>query len=209
MSPLEKVAQMEGITHNFRAATPRPFKGNLCAATPLQSEAFCAFFHISMQIVENSYSKGLSSVSFETDGDGFLIDYTENGAAYKIPAGFYKPEETELNINGDMFRIRTAAQIETDLRGRIILRTRTDFIELPVTRYLDFIITEDTVTVRHDETPDCGLVFSIVKSQIDQMNNPLLNGIAGLADPASLMNTCKRIYMPEITLRRSNDTADA
>lgn len=166
------------------------------------------FFPISMQIVENSYSKGLASVRFETDGDRFLIYYIENGAAYKIPAGFYSPEETELNINGDIFRIRTAAQIETDLRGRIILRTRTDFIELPVTRYLDFLITEDTVTVRHDETPDCGLVFSIVKSQIDQMNNPLLNGIAGLADQASLMNTCKRIYMPEITLRKNDNTAE-
>lgn len=162
------------------------------------------FFPITTQTILNSYTEGTVSLAFSARGGELLLTYTENGAVFEIPVGFSEAKDTELNVCGDLFRVRTRGVLHRDPRGRLVLETRSDFLELPSSRFLRLTFGFSTLLLEGFELPCEDTVFATLRTQADGLSesrSKLMGTLAGRLDGETLHRKTAELFEPKLRLK--------
>lgn len=177
----------------------------LSAHFETQEKNAIGFFPLTMQVVQNSYTEGTVSVAFSERNGTFFLTYGENNASFELPVGFESAKETELNICGDIFRVRTRGVVHRDLRGRLVLETRTDFLELPSSRFLRVTFGFSSLLLEAAELPGKDTVLATLRTQADGLSecrSKLIASLAGRLDGEAFRRKCHELFHPQLTLKK-------
>ena len=118
-----------------------------------------------VRIVQNNYSGGIESVSFERLGDELWFISHEGGVDYKIEVGLYEPKETLLDFNGEKYLACAVGEATKGERGEPLYKIELIFPELANTRRLEFTFGSDGQLFLHlSESPDQKIAESIIEA---------------------------------------------
>ena len=112
-----------------------------------------------LQGILNLYATGVESIHFLIESDKFYMDYCEKAETYRLPIGFAAPEITEIRVQNTPFRVATSGAFAHDEDGRLVLKLRVDFLELPSSRFLRIYLGPDGNRLRQSEAPDEQLIL--------------------------------------------------
>ncbi len=157
-----------------------------------------------LQAVENCYTKGFVSVSFETEGNEKILCYREDSITYRIPLGFGIPKSIELPFYENLFLVASQARIRSDEEDRLVLIVRLDFLEFPCSRILKFVLLDkETVLLKHEELPGKDFALETVRTHIGEfMDRPLLSTVMSRIGSDFFEFKAERCFAPELLLKQ-------
>ena len=147
--------------HWFRPALPKEcatLNHQTLIANDLHSPS-TGLLPVVLQGILNLYATGLESIHFLIESDKFYMDYCEKAETYRLPIGFAAPEITEIRVQNTPFRVATSGAFAHDEDGRLVLKLRVDFLELPSSRFLRIYLGPDGNRLRQSEAPDEQLIL--------------------------------------------------
>ncbi len=160
------------------------------------------FFPFLAQTVFNNYATGIEGISFELSQGVFFLKYKESESTFTIPLGFEKPADCTVNIDGDIFRIKSKARFLRDMRGRSVLEVMCDFTELPFTRLITVTFTHSGAIMTQSELPGKGLISSVLRSQAEERpDNVIFSSLLGKTDSDSFEYKCTQLFEPTVEFK--------
>ncbi len=158
---------------------------------------------MALQIVQNNYGSGFSSVSFLQNGNTFYMTFTEKEAGYFLPIGFGVSAETELTFGGVPYRVKTLGRFVTDEDGRPLLKIRLTFAETPLTRHLKIYYTGIRPVLKAYEQPGSDFIYERLLSIKDTLaETPLVGTTLGKIDTDYIRYRVYKVFSPEIQLKK-------
>ena len=119
-----------------------------------------------IRAMQNNYTGGIESVSFERDGERLFFTSREGGVDYRLEVGIYKYETSILNVNGEKYIVRVMGESEENEDKHKIYKIDMIFPEMPNSRKIKFSFSEDgRLIMRMTEIPN------------DKIAEPLVEGI--------------------------------
>ena len=163
---------------------------------------------LTLQVVQNNYGSGFSSVSFLANGDTFYMTFTEAEARYLLPVGFGVSADADLSFGGVPYHVKTLGQFLKDEDGRPLLKIRVTFTETPLTRYFKIYYTGVHPFLKAYEQPGSEFIFSRLLSLQDMFTaSPLLTGAIGKIDRDFVRYRVYKAFSPEIRLQKASEQA--
>ncbi len=162
-----------------------------------------------LQVVQNNYGSGFSSVSFLQSGNMFYMTYTETEASYLLPIGFGASADAELTFRGVPYHVKTRGSFVKDEDGRQILKIRISFEETPLTRYIKIYYTGAAPRLKQYETPGSEFIFSRLLSMKQSLSHsPLITGTLDKIDNDYVRYRVFKVFSPEIEIKRADTKKD-
>lgn len=106
-----------------------------------------------LQVVQNNYSAGTKSISFDTQNGSFFMSYEENDETYCFEIGFKKPVMTIISIHGEKCAVNVLGRFAFDEDERRVFIIKIDFVETPCSRIIKAFYDDGNVTFEFSETP--------------------------------------------------------
>lgn len=157
---------------------------------------------LALQALYNNYSAGFDSVAVSVKGETPELIYRERDAMYRFPVGLGRPEVTELNFRGNVFRMAALGRFTHDEEERLVFYIRLDFLETPCVRLIKLILDGDRLLLRQTETPGVPYVTGkLCQAAQSPLYRPLLLVAAGGAEEDFLRYKTLQVLSPEIICR--------
>ena len=119
---------------------------------------------IFIRAMQNNYTGGIESISFERDGERLFFTSTEGGVDYKIEVGLYEHCTTVLNFNGERYMVNAIGEATSNEDGHTIYKLELALPEMPNTRRIRFSFGEDgRLFMRMTETPNEKIAAPLVE----------------------------------------------
>ena len=152
---------------------------------------------LTLQAVENSYSKGLQAITVGGTRAMPEIFYEERDQLHHLKTGTKTPCYQSLNFHGNVFQVAAQARFTHNEEEQPVLRIQVDFLETPCTRIIKLIWTPQGLLVRQEETPNMDY---LVETNLLAVSNPaskaLLATLLGSADPDFLSWKMGQVFSP-------------
>lgn len=158
-----------------------------------------------LQVVQNNYGGGLTSVSFLQSGNCFYMTYTQTDESYLLPVGFGVSADTDLRIGGVPYHVKTLGSFVKDEDGRPIFKIRVTFCETPVTRYIKLYYTAAVPHLKQYETPGSDLILTKllgVKNAL--VLSPVISGTLEKLDHDYVRYRIEKAFIPDIRVTRED-----
>lgn len=155
-----------------------------------------------MQAFQNTYTRGIVSLSFSLEGDRFFVTVEETGESYRLPVGFGAPEYANLTLLGEPHRVGVNGRFARDEDDRAVLILAVTFIESASTRHIRLYFEPGfgTLTGRWRETPGRPFVANgLERFAQEKKASPVLAGLLGVAAPDYVNYKLISALEPEIT----------
>ncbi len=166
-----------------------------------EKEGCVGFFPFLAQTVFNNYASGLEEISFEISDGVFFLKYKEHEATFTVPLGFDEPKKCNVNIDGDVFRVKSKARFVRDMRDRSVLEIMCDLTELPFTRFISVTFTHGGARLTQSELPGKGLISSVLRSQAEERpDNVIFTSLLGKTDSDGFEYKCDQLFEPTVEL---------
>lgn len=118
-----------------------------------------------VRIVQNNYSGGIESISFERVGDELWFTSHEGGTDYKFEVGLYEAKISLLDFNGEKYLISALGEATKGNRGEPLFKIELVFPELANTRKIEFTFgSEGQLFLHLTESPDGKISDSIIEA---------------------------------------------
>jgi hypothetical protein len=111
------------------------------------------------QVIQNNYTKGLKSLSFEKCSGEFFLTVAESDETFRLPVGFDAPKLADLSFHGEPYRVGITGRFTTDENNTLVLVVRVSFLEIANSRHLKIYFHDDTIVTRWTETPGKAYIF--------------------------------------------------
>ena len=119
-----------------------------------------------IRAMQNNYTGGIESITFERDGERLFFTSREGGVDYRLEVGIYKYETSILNVNGEKYIVRVLGESEENEDKHKIYKIDMILPEMPNSRKIKFSFGEDgRLLMRMAEIPN------------DKIAEPLVEGI--------------------------------
>ena len=175
---------------------------NRCFRAQDERAASVGLLPLALQALYNNYSAGFDSVAVSVKGGVPELIYRERDALYRFPVGLGRPEVTELNFRGNVFRMAALGRFTHDEEERPVFYIRLDFLETPCVRFIKLILDGDRLLLRQTETPGVPYVTGkLCQAAQSPLYRPLLLVAAGGAEEDFLRYKTLQVLSPEIICR--------
>lgn len=172
---------------------------NRCFRAQDERAASVGLLPLTLQALYNNYSAGFDSVAVCVKGETPELIYRERDAMYRFPVGLGRPEVTELNFRGNVFRAAALGRFTHDEEERPVFYIRLDFLETPCVRIIKLILDGDCLLLRQTETPGVPYVTGkLCQAAQSPLYRPLLLVAAGGAEEDFLRYKTLQVLSPEI-----------
>lgn len=117
-----------------------------------------------IRTMQNNFSGGLESVSFEKRDGRMLFSFTEGGHEHSLEIGFVDYADNVLDFNGEKYIVRAIGEAMEDEERRPLFKLELLLPEMPNTRriLLDFP-EEGGLRMRMRELPDHSVIQQLVE----------------------------------------------
>lgn len=162
----------------------------------------CGLLPLLLQSVMSSYVKGVKSVRFGRDGEGYVLwvkDHT--GAETPLKFDFGKGVRQLYELEGNVYDCHADAHFILDPLSDPILVIRMFFLEYASSKYMIFHLgkTNDKLRLEFAENPGAGFLEAFVES-LDESTRKLLEGAGKLLDKETVPRTLRNMFTPTIAL---------
>jgi len=159
---------------------------------------------LTLQAVENSYSKGLEAITISGSRTQISVLYEEHDQLHHIIAGTKEPVYQVLRFHGNEFRVAAQARFTHDEDENPVLRVQLDFLETPCSRILKLFCTPDGWLVKQEETPS---VEYILETMTLKAPTPAikawLNSLLGSSDADFLRWKIDQVFAPTLQFQEA------
>lgn len=157
---------------------------------------------LTLQAVENCYSKGLEAVSIVASKNQVSILYEERDQLHHVIAGTKEPVYQVLNFRGNEFRVCAQARFTHDEDETPVLRIQIDFLETPCSRILKLFRTPLGWQFRQEETPTADYLLNTMtlKAPTPAMK-AWLNTLLGNSDSEFLHWKLRQVFSPTLNMQ--------
>lgn len=154
-----------------------------------------------LQILHNSYTTGITSLSLSQRGNLPELIYREQSATHRLLIGLGKPYLSELRFSGSVFRVAAHGRFTHDEEERPVFYIRLDFLETPSARILKLILTDGGMVLKQSETPGGPYLYDKFRAAAQQpLVRPLLHLSVGGSEEEYLSYKVQRLISPEIRM---------
>lgn len=206
---LEKTLKKLEISRNFVTLTPRELKKYRRGFLPFEAReldgktlvtkdkrsASIGLLPLVWQVVENNYSQGFKSLSFDIDDGRFYVTYEQSDESYRFEIGFGEPKYTNIYIHNTPFYIGATGCFAFDEDGRRVFKIRVDFLETPCSLILKLVYRNGYFEVHQKEMPGKPFVLDrimMIKKGISE--SPLIGGMADIAPDDVIEYQVERMF---------------
>ncbi len=114
------------------------------------------------------YTKGVHQIGFEAGENSLTLFWTESGAMLRIPVGFDRAAECEIELGGSRYHLGVTGVFTQDEDETPVLKLTVCLLESSSTRLLKFFFQPDgTLTLKLSETPDLRETFLSAQSAVN------------------------------------------
>lgn len=153
---------------------------------------------LTLQAVQNCYSKGLQAITICGSRSKVEVLYEERGSLYHIIAGTKVPHVQTLDFDGNVFQVAAKARFTQDEDSNPVLRLQLDFLETPCTRVLKLILTPKKILLRQEETPCMDQILEMLLTNAPSAAKTVLSTIFGNSDLEYLRWKLSMIFAPAL-----------
>ena len=157
---------------------------------------------LTLQAVENCYSKGMEAVTVSASKAMVSVLYEERDQLYQVLAGTKEPLYQVLNFRGNEFRVAAQARFTHDEEEDPVLRVQLDFLETPCSRILKLIRTPKGWLLRQEETPNVDYILeTVVLAAPNAASKALLATLLGSSDADFLHWKMDQVFGPTLKMK--------
>ena len=172
----------------------------ICYSTNSPRSASVGLLPVTLQAVQNCYTKGFRSISISGNPKKIEIVYKENGSEHHIIAGTKTSKEQLLTFGENTFRVAAQARFTHNEDDDPVFILKLDFLETPCTRIIKLIKTDQGVVLQQSETPCIDRIFNSVLTGSHPAIVSLLSSVFGTGDLEFLRWRMSLIFSPAIEL---------
>lgn len=154
---------------------------------------------LTLQAVENSYTRGFAAISIAAERTQVTVLYEERDQLHQVLAGLREPIYQSLRFHGNVFRVAAQARFTHDDEENPVLRLQLDFLETPCTRILKLKRLPHGWELQHSELPAMGDLADSTLSP-GATGRALLATLLGSTDPDYLPWKLSKLFSPTIHL---------
>jgi len=167
-----------------------------------EKAASAGLLPLTLQAVENCYSKGLEAISVSASKNQVSILYEERDQLHHIIAGTKEPVYQVLQFQGNEFRAAAQARFTHDADENPVLRVQIDFLETPCSRILKLSRMPLGWKLQQEETPTVDYLLNTMalKAPTPTMK-AWLNTLLGSSDAEFLHWKLGQVFAPTLTMK--------
>jgi hypothetical protein len=115
--------------------------------------------------MQNNYTGGIESLSFEREGECLYLTSREGGVNYRLEVGLYEYKSSVLNFNGERYIVRAVGEASEDENRHKIYKIELILPEMPNSRKIMLAFGDDgRLIFRMTEVPNAKLAEPLVES---------------------------------------------
>lgn len=154
---------------------------------------------LTIQTMQNSFSRGLSFFQFKIKNGGLILYIQERNQLYEIPIGFSKPKYTTLTFYREHYQISAWGVMKSTEDDVPVLKLQLAFLEMTNCRNMKFYFYGDHVEIHYDEIPD---VKDVLSEALVVLNFSLpANGVETLKNMDLVQEKIKSMGAPTVKAR--------
>lgn len=161
-------APKKGLTYKLGLRSRTPFDSNFSKilGTYTFAQNNQGILPVFIRAMQNNYTGGIESVTFERQGERLFFISREGGINYRLEVGIYAFKTTVLNFNGEKYIVRALGEAAFNDDGHRIYKIALVFPEMPNSRKIKFTFGEDgRLVMKMSEIPN------------EKIAEPLVEGI--------------------------------
>lgn len=159
---------------------------------------------VTLQAVQNCYTKGVQAIAIGGDRDCVEIFYEERNCLHHILAGTKVPRVQTLCFDGNMFRVAAQVKFTKNEDDFPVLRLQLDFLETPCSRVIKLFLTPQGVILQQTETPCMDKIFETVLSGSHPTISALIAAVSGTGDLEFLRWRMSLLFAPKLEFEQEN-----
>ena len=118
-----------------------------------------------IRAMQNNYTGGIESLSFEREGECLYLTSREGGVNYRLEVGLYEYKSTVLNFNGERYIVRAVGEASEDENRHKIYKIELILPEMPNSRKMMLTFGDGgRLIFRMTEVPNAKLAEPLVES---------------------------------------------
>ena len=149
--------------------------------------------------MQNNYTGGIKKLTLERYGNEILARFTEGGNIYSIPCGLYGFADSEIDINGEKYRVRAGIEALEDENRNPLYKLLIVYPELPYSRLIRIEKTDNGIKLQFSEEPNEAVAIRFLDGF---MANPglkiMLSMLEKKAGENYIEEKLKRAFNPEL-----------
>lgn len=147
------------------------------------------------QVVENNYSQGFRSLSFNIRDGRFFARYEQNDETYTFPIGFGEAEYSNIYIHKMPFYIGVTGCFAVNDEAEKVFKIRIDFLETPCSLLLKLVYKNGYFEVNQKEIPGKPFVYDkIIQIKNAVAQAPIIGGVTNVAPDDVLEYQVERMF---------------
>ena len=156
-------------------------------------------FPLFARVMQNNYTGGIKKLTLERYGNEILARFTEGGNIYSIPCGLYGFADSEIDINGEKYRVRAGIEALEDENRNPLYKLLIVYPELPYSRLIRIEKTDNGIKLQFSEEPNEAVAIRFLDGF---MANPglkiMLSMLEKKAGENYIEEKLKRAFNPEL-----------
>lgn len=188
-------------------SSPTPTRQQLAAFDTLQLAAHderaisCGLLPLTLQAIENSYSRGFEGITVTAESSLVTLLYEERDQLHQVLAGIREPIYQVLRFHGNEFRVAAQARFTHDDEENPVLRIQLDFLETPCTRILKLKKLPHGWTLQQSELPTMDYLLDTVSLSASPASKALIGSLLGSSDTDFLHWKLMQLFSPTLHLK--------
>lgn len=157
----------KGITYKLGLRTREPFDKawNKILSTFTFQQNNHGFLPLIIRAMQNNYSGGIESVTFEKDGHNLVFISHEGGVDYKFNVGLYGFKTNVINVEGEVYIVNALGEAGLDENGNPTYKVELVLPEMPNSRYIVFTPQSDgKLIMKMSEMPNEKIADPLVEA---------------------------------------------
>ena len=163
----------------------------------------CGLLPVSLQVIQNSYTHGLKSITLYGTKKKPVLLYQEQELSFRIRLGTKKAFIQDIDFYGDRFRIAASVSFTANEDGFPIVRIVLDFVETPFSRILKLILTPQGILLQQSETPCMDQILRTALSSAPTAAKTLLSAMMGSGDTDFLYWKFSQVFSPTLNMEEN------
>ncbi len=156
---------------------------------------------LTLQAVENSYTKGFRAISIGGSRIAPVIFYEEADQLHQLICGVREPVCQTLQFHGNFFRAAVQARFTHNEEEEPVLRIQVDLLETPCQRVLKLVLGRRGVILKQEETPGAEYVSLAMTAMLQKAPaKAILSAVLGSAEQGYLKWRIDRVFAPVVRL---------
>jgi hypothetical protein len=111
-------------------------------------------FPLFARVMQNNFTGGIKRLALERFGNEVIARFTEGESIYSIPCGSYGFTESEIDINGEKYRVRAGIEALEDEDRDPMYKLLIVYPELPYSRLIKIRKTDNGLKLQFSEEPN-------------------------------------------------------